>query len=139
MALLLFLIVVGFGVLAAFRLLTPEMYVRLNHRPRFHFPWGRAHLIPDAPVENVLAMEELPVAIDTPMQAEEMPAAVNDKLTKLEILLLEKNKAIARLQKELDAERSCRATFENVKGIMDEELLRLKSEIKSLKKERSNV
>ena len=138
MALLLFLIVVGFGVLAVFRLLTPEMYVRLNHRPRFHFPWGRAHLIPDVPAEAV-AMEELPMAIDTPMQPEEMPIIVNDKLIKLETLLLEKNKLIERLQRELEAERSTRKTFENVKAIMDAELNRLKSDIKSLKQERSNV
>ncbi len=139
------MIIVGFGALAVFRLLTPEMYVRLNHRPRFEFPWGKPRLLADSvsevPVQPESLMENLPIAIDMPMQADEMPAAEVNKTARMEILLLEKNKAIEKLQKELQAERSNRSEFDKVKAIMDEEIGRLKDQVRSLKqvKEQRNA
>jgi hypothetical protein len=139
MAILLFLLaVVAVAVIVTMRLLEPEMYVKLRSRAPINFPWSRPHL-KEVVFEPV---NELPVAIDTPMRQDEMPVEVseNAQIAKLETLILEKNTLIERLQRQLAAEQRNREAFEDVKKVMDAELLRLKTEIKQLKRqERSNV
>ena len=133
MAILLFILVILLGAFAAIRLLAPDMYLRLNI-PKFNLPWGRHRLLPDSAAyqpDQASIIDRLPVAIDTPMEPEEMPMALTEKLKKMEALLLEKNKLIDRLQRNLEAERSHRCEFEKVKSIMDEEIARLKEQIKS--------
>ena len=65
------------------------------------------------------APAELPVAIDLP--------------EKFERLLLEKNRMIDRLQRDLKAERSHRLEFEKVKELLSEEISRLKKQNRGLK------
>ncbi len=129
MMIFLFIIITVTASLVLFRLLAPEMYVRLSSRPRLHFPWVRPHLV----------VEELPPAIDLPMQPDEMPVPVTGKLDKMDALLLEKNKLIDRMQTELEAERSHRLEFEKVRSIMDEEIQRLKEQLKSLKQNKEQT
>jgi len=135
MAIFIFIFLIVGGSLAVFRLLAPEMYLRVR-RPQFNFPWARAHLLDEDPPKTYPVLDRLPPAIDLPMQQDEMPSSLSDKLNKMDVLLLEKNKVMDRLQSELEAERSHRAEFDKVKSIMDEEIQHLKEQIKSLKKQK---
>ena len=127
MTIFIFILIIAAGGLAVFRLLAPEMYLRLP-RPQFNFPWGKP-----------LHSDHLPPAIDLPMQQDEMPVSLSDKVDKMDALLLEKNKLLDRMQKDLEAERSHRAEFDKIKTIMDEEIQRLKEQIKSLKKQKEQT
>ena len=60
----------------------------------------------------------------------ELPVADTEKF---ERLLSEKNQLINRLQKQVEAERSHRLEFEKVKGLLDEEISRLKEQNRGLK------
>lgn len=139
LGLFIFILIIGCGGFVAFRLLAPEMYLTLD-RSKINFPWSKgAKLIPDAvsivPVApESIKMEELPVAIDLPVQQDELLEPVVDKTIKLEALLYEKNKAIERLTQELDAEKAHRQEFEKVKDVMTQEILRLKNQLKQAKK-----
>ena len=117
----------------AFRLLAPEMYVRVG-QPRFHFPWVSTHF---SEVQEMAhdkpEADRLPPAIDTPLQSEDLQFPLSEKLVVIESLLVEKNKMIERLQKQLYAERSHRSEFETIKSVMDEEIVRLKGQVKNLK------
>ncbi len=62
----------------------------------------------------------------------ELPEAI-DLPEKFERLLLEKNRMIDRLQRELEAERSHRLEFEKIKELLDEEISRLKEQNRGLK------
>ena len=109
------------------------------------FPWERTRLIADTvaavPISPETLRHELPIAIDMPVEQEELEAlehAPTDKLLKLEVLLYEKNKSIEKLTGTLNAERAHRAEFEKVKDLMAEEILRLKNQLKDLKKKVSH-
>jgi|GEM_PF-3034316 len=140
MAIFIFIILVALGGLAVFRMLAPDMYVRVS-RQRFTFPWNRAHLLSEEPPKYYPDIDSLPTAIDTPMQQEDMPVPISEKLEKMERLLLEKNKAIDRIQTRLEAELSHRREFEKVKTILDEEIQQLKQQLRYLKnkKEQSHA
>lgn len=138
MGLLFFFIVVLIGVVTAFRLLAPEMYLSID-RSKMRFPWERARLrtedaqaVPVAP-ESIRA-NDFPIAIDTPVEMEEIQETQADKYLKLEGMLYEKSKELQQLTSQLKAERDHRADFEKVKDLMSEEILRLKNQIKDLKK-----
>ncbi len=60
----------------------------------------------------------------------EPPVVITEKF---ERLLLEKNRLIDRLQKQVEAERSHRLEFEKVKELLSEEILRLKEQNRGLK------
>ena len=138
MTLFLFILVICVGGFAAFRLLAPDVYVRLK-TAKFNFPipWRRPNLLKDSTdvsvKEQPLAYDHLPTAIDTPIEAHDMPEELSQKLFKMEMLLIEKNKLIERLQREVQAERAHRNEFEKVKSIMDDEVLRLKDQVRQLK------
>ena len=121
MLVLLSIVAVIFAFLIVFRLLSGDQ----------PWPWPRPHLLdednialrPKVPVAPALA---LPEAIDLPVDPQDMPIPLTVKAEKLEVLLLEKNKLIDRLQSDLEAERSHRQEFEKVKDLLDEEIVRLK-------------
>ncbi len=142
MGILLFTFMLIVGIFIAFRLLAPEMYVVLN-RSKLRFPWQRPSLMVDSavPVDSIYehAPEHLPVAIDTPMQPEEIPLPLNEKFSRMDALLLEKNKLIEQLQKDLACERSHRGEFDKVRSIMDEEIARLKDQLKKLKTQKEQA
>ena len=60
----------------------------------------------------------------------ELPAAATERF---ERLLLEKNQLIHRLQIQMEAERSHRMEFENIKELLEEEIARLKEQNRGLK------
>ena len=113
MAIFLFFLIVLICGFAAFRLLAPKQLL----------------LLPEPTIDH------LPAAIDTPLQPEETEILPVEKFNKMEALLLEKNKMIDRLFKELEAERSHRGEFDKVKNIMDAQMMRLKEQIKTLKQQ----
>ena len=134
MALLFFVLIVAAGTWVAFNLLrpywTPGWIQSVQVRTRRH------QAVPLEPSEVYVATEGPPRAIDTPIHPQDayistMP--LPDKVVKLEYILQEKNHAIERLEKALDLERSHRVNFEQVKVILDEEIQRLKGQIKALK------
>ena len=146
MALFIFILIVGFGLFSAYRLMWPEMYVSLN-RPKFNFPWQQMRMREErvdlAPRHAPIVVDQLPPAFDVPLKQEEMPAELTVKIQKMDRLLNEKNKLIDRLQKELDALQSAAHEFENINTIKDEEINHLRAQIKSIKdyykKENSNA
>ena len=136
MAIFILICIVALGIFAAYRLLAPYMYVPIS-RPGYHFPWSRPHLL-EEPSAHIPVVDHLPPAIDLPLQTEEMSVPAAEKITKVEILLLEKNRLLDRLQKQLEAERSHRAEFEKVKEVMEGEIKRLKDQIKNIKHKEQN-
>ena len=114
MFILLLIIVTGFALLVAFRLLSGDVVLL---RP------------PDI---SVVPVSGLPDPIDAPMDPEP-PASLAQRLEKVERLLLEKNTLIDRLQGEVEAERSHRLEFEKVRSLLDEEIVRLKEQNRALK------
>ena len=68
----------------------------------------------------------------------EVHVSSSDKIEKMEQILLEKNRMIERLQGQVEAERSHRLKFENVKTILDEEISRLQEQVRHLKTERES-
>jgi hypothetical protein len=133
MVIFLFGLIVAAGLVIAYRLLSDDMYVSLN-RQGFAFPWRRRPRQPVAVPVEVPPADHLPEDFDVPMRAEEMPENMAGQVNKLDLLLLEKNKLIDRLQTELDAERENRRDFEKVKDILDGEIKDLRSQLRSLKK-----
>ncbi len=81
----------------------------------------------DAPLFRIALPFRKAPAPSTPA---ELPAANTEKL---ERLLLEKNKLIERLQRELEAERLHRLEFEKVREMLNDEILRLKEQNRGLK------
>jgi hypothetical protein len=144
MLILFFILLVGGGIFTAWRLLAPEMYVRVSSPRRpMYFSWGRPHLRGDSAVptqmKRMSTVDSLPIAIDEPMLMDEV-VPVKDKFKKMELLLLEKNKTISRLQKSIEAERSHRLQFDKIRVVMNEEIERLKTQLKTLKeKEKSRA
>ncbi len=133
MLIVIFLLVLCAGMFVAYRLLSAEMYLSLN-RP-VYFSWGRSHVQESSvePSAKVEVIDHLPTAFDVPLQPEEMPAPITEKIHKMDLLLLEKNKMIHRLQTQLEAERSNRENFERVKLLMDQEINHLRQQIKGFK------
>lgn len=76
------------------------------------------------------APAELPVAIDLPMEAQEVHPPTTEKF---ERLLLEKNQLIDRLQRQVEAERSHRMEFEKVREMLLDEISMLKEQNRGLK------
>ena len=130
MLVLLLVIAVVFAVLVTFRLLSGDA--------PWPWRWPRPHLLdeddialrPQAPAAPVPV---LPEAIDLPVDPQDMPIPLTVKAEKIELLLLEKNKTIDRLQSDLEAERSHRQEFEKVKDLLDEEIIRLKEHNRALR------
>ncbi len=119
MFVLLLVIIIVFASLTALCLLSGDPW------------WPRLRLkVPAAPVPV------LPDAIDLPMDAQEMPMSLTAKAAKVELLLLEKNKLIDRLQSDLEAERSHRQEFEKVKALLDDQILKLKEQNRALRTQR---
>lgn len=136
MFLLFFLFIASIGLYTAYRLLWPEMYVKLN-RPDFNFPWNRPHLRPDAQPSDEVVVDapyvDLPRPIVDAPRREPLPGATLDKIGKLENLLFEKNKIIDRLQEQLENERLHRKEFENVRTILDEEIKHLREQLRGFR------
>src|SRR5689334_20250869 len=98
MILITFVVLVLLGVLTAWKLMAPEMYLRIG-LPRYQFPWGR-QILKDAPAEAYAeAVHYVLPALDEPMQPAEMSNTVTDQLNRMEKLLVEKNKTIEKLQR----------------------------------------
>ena len=66
------------------------------------------------------------------------PAPAPETASSLDHLLLEKNRLIERLENEVRAERGHRTEFEAIKILLDEEIARLRREVRSLKGERES-
>ncbi len=133
MYLLIFSLIVCVGLFTAYRLLWPEMYVKVG-KPQFNFPWAKPHLREDVTHEQIVV--DAP-RVEMPQRDyihdEPVSFAGSDKIQKLEALLFEKNKTIDRLQTQLDNERSHRKEFENVKNIMDEEIKHLREQLRAFR------
>ena len=108
------------------------MYVNVPP-PQFNFPWKRPRLLPDSSTKLKPVIAHSPADITMPARQDGIEGSLLAKLNKVEFLLAEKNRAIDRLGKELEAERSHRLEFDKVKNIMDTEITRLKEQIKNLK------
>lgn len=105
------------------------------------FPWYRPHLIlnpadsdmvrtpASTPVQPVI-MEGL--ADPDPEPARYDPS-LEEKIVRLENILLEKNAVIEKLQRQVTAEKAHRTEFEKVKAILDEEIVKLRKQNKELK------
>ena len=133
MLVLFLLVAVIFAVLITFRLLSGDQ--------PWPWQWPRPRLLDE---DNIVLRPKIPVApepvlpeaIDLPVDPQDMPIPLTVKAEKLELLLLEKNKLIDRLQSELEAERSHRQEFEKVKELLDEEIARLKEKNRALKNQK---
>ena len=130
MLVLLLVIAVIFAVLITFRLLSGDPL------------WPRPRLLDEDNIvlrskTSALPVPVLPEAIDLPMDAQDMPMSLTAKTEKIELLLLEKNKLIDRLQSDLEAERSHRQEFEKVKALLDEEIIRLKEHNRALRTQKA--
>ena len=127
MLVLLSIVAVIFAFLIVFRLLSGDQPLSLP----WPWQWPRPRLLDEdnialRPKVPVAPEPVLPEAIDLPVDPQDMPIPLTVKAEKLEVLLLEKNRLIDRLQNELEAERSHRQEFEKVKDLLDEEIVRLK-------------
>ena len=94
MFLLIFLLIFFIGIFTAYRLLWPEMYVKLN-RPDFNFLWKKPHLRADITHEedvDDLTENELPRPIVDMPHEDGSTIVVHEKIEKLGTLLFEKNK-----------------------------------------------
>ena len=131
MILFIFISLVLLGIATAWRLLAPEMYLRLS-LPKYQFPWGR-QLFKQSAVPYAQPVDYSVVAIDEPLQPADLSDSVTDQLNRMEKLLVEKNKLIDKLQKSLESERAHRSQFMKIKAMMDEEIERLKTQNKTLK------
>ncbi len=132
---LILIIILCAGLFTAYRLLWPEMYVKLNP-PNFKFLWRKPHLRPDVSHTHVVVDApsiDISKPIEDAPQEEFLSNSMDEKIDKLEVLLYEKNKIIDRLQSQLDSERSHRKEFDNVKAIMDEEIKHLREQLKAFR------
>ena len=109
MLIFLLIVIVVAGTIFAYRLIAPYMHV---------------------PVFAARSTNTADVPFD---EEEEISLPTDDSFIKLDNLLLEKNKLIAKLQKDIESERAHRVEFDNVKVVMDQEILRLKDQIRQLK------
>lgn len=138
---LIFIIVVTLGLVTAYRLLWPEMYVQVP-KSRFSFPWRKPHLRADLEPPAQIVVDAPRLHEPESSKYSMNPATPLEKINKLEALLLEKNKVIDRLQTQIDNERQTRLEFENVKSIMDEEINHLREQLRAFRnyyKERTDA
>ena len=133
MMIVFFLMLLGLGCWIAYRLIAPELNLQLN-LSRLRLPWQRERLSKDIvqlvkPAELIDEPASLHIAPEPDYQISE-----NEKLDRLEKLLTEKNTDIERLSTALEAERQHRLQFEKTQQLLQEEILRLKQEVKNIRK-----
>lgn len=144
MYLLFFIFIIALGLFIAYRLLWPEMYLKLG-RPNFNFKWGKPRLRADVRHDQPITVDAVMDQVEDNNLVQEEPALSklgSAKIQKIEGLLFEKNKIIDRLSLQLEAEKSHRKEFDNVKNIMDDEIKHLREQLKAFRnyyKEKSDA
>jgi hypothetical protein len=98
-------------------------------------PWYRPHLIlSSSEMQPISQKPRQPVVMEGLAEIEKEPNPdLIEQISKLESILLEKNRSIERLEKKLKAEWANRLEFEKVKNILDEEIVYLRTQNKELK------
>lgn len=134
MVIIFFLMLLGLGCYFVYKLIAPELNWRLN-LSTIRLPWRRSRLRED--VVSMVKPSELVVDETFPDHLKPQPdyeITESDKLARLERLLSEKNVDIERLAQALEAERHHRIQFEKTQQLLQEEILRLKQEIKLVRR-----
>lgn len=100
-------------------------------------PWYRPHLIISS--SEITPMDQ-PVAISKVMLEEklvssdvEFKLSLKEQVSKLEIILGEKNRLIEKLQKELSSQKDQRFEFDKVQSLLNQQIEELKNKNKKLK------
>jgi hypothetical protein len=96
-------------------------------------PWYRPSLILTSPIHREVYKQPIIVEGLAELEEESFDISAQEKVAKLEAILLEKNTAIEKLQKQLTAEKSNRADFEKVQNVLNEEIQNLRTQNKELK------
>ena len=124
-----FLIFIIF-ILAAYVILTLFIPQKL--------PWYRPHLILSK--SEMTEMPPMPTVVKQPLILEglaepedELRMSAKDQVARLESILLDKNRTIERLQRELLVEKEGRSGLETLKVILEKEIENLKIKNKRLK------
>jgi hypothetical protein len=102
-------------------------------------PWYRPHLILNPsemqPLTTTIIRKQ-PIIIEGLAEFEiegNGNISLEEKESRLDHILIEKNSMIEKLQKQLIAEKSHRLEFEKVKGLLDKEILNLRKQNKEFK------
>lgn len=104
-------------------------------------PWYRPHLVLNpANSDMIRVVERVPVQpvimeglADPDPEPKRNDPELEEKISRLENILLEKNAAIEKLQRQVTAEKAHRSEFDKVKAILDEEIVKLRKQNKELK------
>ena len=99
-------------------------------------PWYRPHLVLTAsqgPTIQGQAAVKQPIIMEglaEPQEAKSLDISLEEKTSRLENILIEKNIAIDKLQKQLIAEKSHRGEFEKVQLVLNEKIQDLRTQNK---------
>ncbi|MBF0489919.1 MAG: hypothetical protein HQL15_04800 [Candidatus Omnitrophica bacterium] len=100
------------------------------------FPWYRPHLILNSSEMQSIRVQRRPMVMEGLIDHEferNVDMNAEDKVARLETILVEKNRSIEKLQKQLMAEKAHRQEFENLRMLLDEEIQNLRNQNKELK------
>jgi len=105
-------------------------------------PWYRPHLMLNPQASDFVKVKPLVSAIRQPIIIEgladpepekTMDLSAQEKIARLENMLIEKNATIEKLQKQVIGEKASRVEFEKVKALLDEEIASLRKQNRELK------
>ncbi len=132
--LIFFFMLLGLAMYFVYKLIAPELNIRFN-LSSIRLPWRRLHLKGDVihtPHVTSIATEDRTAF--RLKEDQDFGMSADDKLERLERMLNEKNIHLERLSVALDAERQHRIQFEKNQEVLQEEILRLKENLKQIKK-----
>ena len=103
-------------------------------------PWYRPHLLLSANRQETVqprSYPRQPVILEGLAEPEpernDLDISSKEKVARLENILLEKNAAIEKLQKQISTDKNLREDFEKVKALLDEEIVSLRKQNRDLK------
>ena len=95
-------------------------------------PWYRPHLrLTSSEIESIAVqtVSKRPIIMEGLAEPDKnFDISLQEKVTRLENILAEKNVTLEKLQKQLVAEKSHRVEFEKVQTLLNEEIVRLRTQ-----------
>ncbi len=132
MTIIFFLMLLGLGIYFVYKLIGPELNITLE-RPFLNLPWRKRQLKEDIADISHGASAVVEDVDDINLDPQLNVVTAEDKILRLEQMLREKNSDIDRLNLSLENERKHRIEFEKTQTILQEEITRLKKEVKKLR------
>jgi hypothetical protein len=119
-------------------ILTAAVVVLFSLFAPHKLPWYRPRLALNSHSAEMVRVQipRQPIVMEglaSPEEETRLDPTLQEKVSRLETILLEKNTLIEKLQKQVVAEKSLREDFDKVKALLDEEIINLRKQNRELK------